>query len=280
MTPKIVAIVGPTGSGKTAMALQLAKKFDGEIICADSRTIYKGMDIGTAKPTKQQQKIVIHHCLDIINPDQQYSVAQFKACAVNAINDISSRGKLPFLVGGSGLYIDAVLYDFELDKKVINKVDSRLGLEDLQELAQKLVLKPSTQTLQNKHHLVRFIERNGQKGSRKPTTATIIGIDVDKEILSERIEARVESMFDNGVVEETENLLKKWGPNALAFLTPGYQPIIKYLNQEISLEEAKKQFIQNDKKLVKKQITWFKNNKDIVWVKDALKAEQVIKANL
>ena len=272
----IVAVVGQTASGKTSLAVDIAKKFNGEIVCADSRTIYKGMDIGTAKPTMLQQQGITHYCLNIINPNQNYSVAQFKKDSLRAIDIIYSKGKVPIIVGGSGLYIDAVLYDYEFDKNDIRTIDRTLDLKKLQKIALKLELKPSEQTMKNKQHLLRFIERDGQPGTKKPTEALILGLKLDKNILDQRINVRVNQMFDNGLVDEAKKLEKKWGRHATAFQTPGYGPIISYTQGECSIEEAKHKFIQNDKNLAKKQMTWFKRNKDIIWISNILEAEQLI----
>lgn len=278
--PKIVAIVGQTASGKTRLAIELAKKFNGEIICADSRTIYKGMDKGTAKPTITQQSEVIHHCLDIIKPDQKYSVAQFKKDATKAVDNIYLKGKIPIIVGGSGLYIDALLYDFDLEKIDTRKIDRNLSLEDLQEISKKLRLNPSEQTMQNKQHLVRFIERDGKNSRKKLTNTILIGIDIDKETLDDRITKRVEQMFEDGLVNEAKNLLIDNNEQSIALMTSGYGPIISYINSEISLDDAKIDLVKNHKNLAKKQKTWFKKNNDIVWVDNILQAEQVIKTNL
>lgn len=278
--PKIVAIVGQTASGKTRLAIELAKKFNGEIICADSRTIYKGMDKGTAKPTITQQSEVIHHCLDIIKPDQKYSVAQFKKDATKAVDSIYLKGKIPIIVGGSGLYIDALLYDFDLEKIDTRKIDRNLSLEDLQEISKKLRLNPSEQTMQNKQHLVRFIERDGKNSRKKLTNTILIGIDIDKETLDDRMTKRVEQMFEDGLVNEAKNLLIDNNEQSIALMTSGYGPIISYINSEISLDDAKIDLVKNHKNLAKKQKTWFKRNNDIVWVDNILQAEQVIKTNL
>lgn len=273
---KTIAIVGQTAGGKTTLAIELAKKFNGEIICADSRTVYKGMDIGSAKPTIHQQKMVAHHCLDIVYPNERYSVAQFKKDASDAIANIRSRNKVPFLVGGSGLYIDSVLYDFALEKKDIRKIDRDFSLEKMQKIAKNLDLNVPEQTLMNKQHLARFIERNGTIEYRKPTNALIIGVRINKDILYQRIIRRVDKMFQSGLLVETKDLLKKWGTDTPALLTPGYKPVIAYIQGSISLDEAKLEFIQNDKKLAKKQTTWFKRNPDIVWIDDISQAEQLI----
>lgn len=273
---KVVAIVGQTASGKTRLAVELAKKFKGEIICADSRTIYKGMDIGTAKPSASQQEEVPHHCLDIIYPDQQYSVAQFKIDAQNAIDNICSKGKVPFIVGGSGLYIDALLYDFDLEKKDARKLDKDLDLEELQLMSRKLGLNASEQTMQNKQHLMRFIERGGASNRKKLRNTLLIGVELDKETLNKRIAERVDQMVSRGIINETKNLLITYGSQNIALKTSGYGPLVSFINSEISSDETKSGLVKIHKNLAKKQKTWFKRNKDINWVNDIYQAEQLI----
>ncbi len=278
--PKLVAIVGQTASGKTDLAIKLAHKFNGEIICADSRTIYKGMDIGTAKPSLGQQKMVTHHMLDIIEPSERYSVARFKSQAIKIIDHLYSKNKLPIVVGGSGLYIDALLYDFDLQCKDVRTLGNDHSLGELQDLSKKLDLKPSQQTLLNKQHLRRFIERDGQQGSKKPTQALVLGTKIEKTILDKRIAERVDAMIDSGFINEVKNIIKIYGDESYALMAPGYKPACSFLNGEITIEEARQQFIKNDKKLAKRQKTWFKRNPDIVWIDDLEQAEQLIKEYL
>lgn len=280
LPPPMLAIVGPTASGKSAMALKLAQKYNGEIICADSRTIYKGMDIGTAKPSLEDQKLIPHHCLDIVNPDQIFSAADFKNVAIKATKEIKQQGRLPILVGGSGLYMDAVLYDFVFENKKDLGLESK-DLEQLQQISKNMNLKPTENIFQNSRHLRGFIERGGKIGLRKhQSDALIIGLQVDRDELNKRIEIRVDDMFSNGLVEETKDLLEKWGKDAASLQTPGYKPVIAYINGDVSLNEAKKLFIRNDKQLAKRQLTWFKRNKDIHWVSSLEEAEQVINEDL
>lgn len=278
----LVAIIGPTASGKTELALYLAKKYGGEIVCADSRTMYKGMDIGTAKPSLEVQRAIKHHCLDLITPNQKYSVKDFQKVANRAIETIVSRGKLPILVGGSGLYTDAVLYsyDFGVTKREDSHNLDNLALKDLQKLAHKEGLKPSHQTFVNRRHLAGFIRRGGiaSKKSLRPNTI-ILGLDVGKKNLNERIERRIEIMFKDGLIDETKTLLEKWGEDAPGFLTPGYKPVIDFLHERLTLEGAKEVFIRNDKQLAKRQITWFKRNPSIHWIASKEEAEQLIEAN-
>ena len=276
----MVAIVGPTASGKSAMALRIAQKYNGEIICVDSRTIYKGMDIGTAKPSREEQKLVHHHCLDIVNPDQGFSVADFKAVAKKATKEIRQRGRLPILVGGSGLYVDSVLYDFSFPEVDQNGIHD-LTLSELQKLAVSKGLTPPEQTLLNKRHLAGYISRDGKPGIRSQlTNVTIIGLLVDKEELHKRIEKRVEEMFASGLVQETQDLLEKYGENAVGMGACGYDAIVAYIDGEVTQNESRDVFTRSHKQLAKKQMTWFKRNKDIHWVRSLEEAEQVINENL
>lgn len=273
---KLVAIVGPTASGKSDLALEIARKYNGEIICADSRTIYKGMNIGTAKPSTEEQNLINHHCLDLIRPNEVYSVAEYKKAAKSALDQVRKRGRLPIMVGGSGLYIDAVIYDFSFGP-VASAESKNMTLRELQEKALNMGLDVPEQIFLNARHLVGYIEREGKKPLRKMSTnALIIGLDVSKDMLDARIGARVEAMFSNGLVEEVRNLLEKYPENSPGFLTPGYRPIIDYVKGRIGLDEAKDRFITNDKKLARRQRTWFARNKDIHWVASAETAEQII----
>ncbi len=278
----IITIVGPTASGKSALAIDLAKRYNGEIIAADSRTIYKGMDIGTAKPTLQERQQAPHFGIDLVEPDKNFSAAEFKRYANNVVKNIYKRNKLPLIVGGTGLYIDGFIYDFEfIDKPNSDergKLES-LNLNELQSLAEQKNIDPGTVNFLNKRHLIRAIERGGVVGKRKqnlPSNILLIGLRVDKEQLYERIENRVDKMFEAGLVEEVKGLIQEYGANAPGLLAPGYKAVKEYLNENISLEEAKELFIRNDKNLAKRQMTWFKRNPDIKWCDTAEEADKLV----
>jgi tRNA dimethylallyltransferase len=275
---KIVAIVGPTASGKSDLAMRLASNFGGEIICADSRTIYKGMDIGTAKPSKTDRQLIKHYGLDLVDPDQRYSAADFQAMAKKALLEISGRDKLPIIVGGSGLYIDGLLYNYRFNPhQEVDGIDG-MGLAELQELAKRLGIQVSEQTFTNQRHLAGLIKRGGQPSQKDHLMegCIFIGLNPGSNILDERIERRVELIFKTGFIDEVEKLLKKFPAYSAGFNAPGYLPAISYLNQKIDLENAKMQFIKNDKKLATKQMTWFKRNPDIKWFDSPDKAESYI----
>lgn len=277
----IIAIVGPTASGKSDLAMQIAEKFGGEIICADSRTIYREMDIGTAKPSGQDQKAVKHHCMDLVYPSQRFSAAEFKRQAQKAIKDIQARRKIPFVVGGSGLYIDGLIYGFDFvgrpDPAVRESLEA-MDIADLQIEAEKIGISADQINFKNRRHLARAVERGGVFKNKKtlPDSTLILGIDVDKQELERIIESRIEGMLDQGLENEARQLLKKYGPSAPGLLAPGYKTLIEYINGHMDFEQAKKQFISGDKKLAKRQKTWFKRNPDIIWIKNYPEAEKVI----
>lgn len=277
----VIAIVGPTASGKSDMAMKLARKYSAEIICADSRTIYIEMNIGTAKPSAQDQVIIKHHCLDLVEPSETFSAGEFKRRALSALKSIQARNKIPLIVGGSGLYVDGLIYDFGFvsssDSGKQKKLEA-LQISDLQTRAMNLGIFPDDINFKNKRHLARAVERGSVIKDKKPlpSNTLVLGICADKQALGERIENRIDIMLENGLEDETKHLLEKYGPEAPGLLTPGYKPLIEYINGTIGFEEAKKKFISNDKNLAKRQKTWFKRNDDIHWIKNYPEAEKLI----
>ena len=237
---KLLVIVGPTASGKSDLAMKIAKLCNGEIICADSRTVYKGLDIGTAKPTIEEQRAIPHHLLDVVLPDQMFTAADFKVRAERAIEELKGRGRLPILVGGSGLYIDAVLYDYAFSE-------------------------PGAQRdAANERHLAKDVP-----AIKKPlrTDAVIVGLHVPRDVLKRRIAGRIDKMLEAGFLDEVRSVQAKY-PNSKALLAPGYKAFADYLNGQMSLDDAKALFIKNDSNLAKRQMTWFKRNKNIHWLED------------
>jgi tRNA dimethylallyltransferase len=241
--------MGETASGKSALGMELARLFNGEIICADSRTIYKDMDIGTAKPTKQDRAEIPHHLLDLIEPGQKYSVAQFKSDAEKCIIDISSRGKLPIMVGGSGLYIDAVIFDYQFSDK------------------------NAPRSQENDRHLEPGVSVG--KSELRPNTL-LIGLQVDREVLEQRIRDRIDVMFTLGFEAEVKKLIKHYGTDNEAMSGIGYRTMVQYLHGALSLEAAKEEFVRGDKSLAKRQRTWFKRNKSIHWVTKQSEAVELV----
>jgi len=266
----LIVIVGPTASGKTSLAIELAEKFGGEIICADSRTVYRGMDIGTAKPTGTDIARAPHWGLDLVDPGEYFSVAYFKKYALEKIDEIRGRGKIPFLVGGTGLYIDAVIFDYQFGDTV--DVEQRellenMTIEQLHEYcAENNILLPENEM--NKRYVVRNIERNGSVLLRRdePINNTIIvGITTDRDILRQRIGQRAEQIFDDRVVDEAKMLGEKYGWGSEAMKGNIYPLIRSYINNIITYDEMKAKFIILDWRLAKRQLTWLRRNKFIKW---------------
>ena len=266
----LIVIIGPTASGKTSLAIQLAKKYRGEIICADSRTVYRGMNIGTAKPSLGEQQVVPHWGLDLVDQGDSFSASQFKDYACQKIKEIRSRGNIPFLVGGTGLYIDSVIFDFQFGAK--SNEDKRCDLQEMtvselqQYCANHNILLPENS--KNKRYLVRAIERADEKPSRLevPLNNTIVvGITTDKQLLKQRITDRAKKMFKDGVVEETIELANNSGWCNEAMTGNVYPIIKKLIEKEIDEDQTIREFIVSDVNLVKRQLTWFRRNPFIEW---------------
>lgn len=273
----LVAIVGPTASGKSALAVRAAKEFGGEIITADSRTIYKGMDIGTAKPSKEEREEIRHWGLDLIKPGQSYSAAYFKDYAGAKITDINSRGKLALLIGGTGLYVDSVLYGFNFGPAAdINQRAKleKLGIQELQAIIRQEKL-PMPENLKNKRHLIRTIERRGRAGKRHDLRrgALIIGLDPPDEDLKNNIKKRAEAIFKAGIIDETRTLTDNYGEAAI-LETGGivYKICVRLLAGEIDEQTATTTFAKLDWQYARRQRTWFRRNRDIQWFNDPQKA--------
>jgi tRNA dimethylallyltransferase len=276
----LIVVVGPTASGKTALALNLAERFGGEIIAADSRTIYKGMDIGTAKPTSAERQRVPHHLLDIIEPDAPFTVVDFQRLANAAISEIIGRGKLPILVGGSGLYIDAVIYNFSFrgaPDAQLRQQTAALSVEEVQRLLEsRNITLPADE--RNPRHLVRALETGGTHPSRgrlRPHTL-VIGLDPGKEVLAAAIVRRVEQMVTAGFVDEVRTLATRYGWAGQALQAPGYKAFRPYLAGVVSLDEAKELFVRYDVQYAKRQKTWFKRNADIRWISNPAEAVDIV----
>lgn len=280
----LVVIAGPTASGKTSLAVRLAKKFGGEIICADSRSIYKGMDIGTAKATIKEMQGVPHWGLDLVEPGDYFTVFDFKAYANAKIEDIRSRGKVPFLVGGTGLYIDSVIFDYQFGTEI--DVDKRTTLNgmSIEELyvycSEKGIDLPENS--KNKRYVIRAIEKYGGQVSKRedPMDGTIlVAISTDRDVLRDRIAKRAEQMFDDNVVNEAKMLGKKYGWVSEAMTSNIYPLIHAYLGGDITLAEAKEKFATLDWRLAKRQLTWLRRNQYIKWL-DIEQSEQYISDRL
>jgi len=265
----LVVIVGPTASGKSGLAMDLAEQFGGEIICADSRTVYKGMDIGTAKPSLEDQALIPHWGLDLVEPDESFSASDFKEYAVQKIAEIRQRGHIPFLVGGTGLYIDAVVFDYQfgpVDKELRSKLD-KLSLDELLLYCnENNVVLPENE--KNKRHLITAIERNNVKTTRlsePQQNSIIVGITTEKEILLQRIHERSEHLFESEVVQEASDLADEYGWESEAMTGNIYRLAHDYLAGALTEPELKAKFETADWQLAKRQLTWLKRNPFIEW---------------
>lgn len=278
--PPLIVIVGQTASGKSDLAMTLAVKFGGEIIAADSRTIYRSMDIGTAKPTREDQALVPHHIIDIRNPDEYFSAAEFKKLASRAITEIYSKGKLPIIVGGSGLYIDSVLYDFSFSPPADPYLRLRLNALPIEELKaiinEQGIVMPNNHL--NKRHLVRQIETGGvsSENSSLRSNTLVVGMPVTSEVISHRIVQRIDNMIASGFIDEARHLFEIYDSNAPGLQAPGYKAYGMYVNGDISLDDVRTHFIKGDTRLAKRQRTWFKRNKSIHWVEEQIKIVDLV----
>jgi len=267
----LIAIVGPTASGKTSLAIDIAMRCNGEIICADSRSIYKGADIGTAKPSLKEQDRVPHWGLDLVNPGDYFTAADFKTYANHRIAEIRSRHHTPLLVGGTGLYIDSVLFDYQFASPVDEDMRIKLQhmtISQLYNYCEKHgITLPENQ--KNKRYIERIIERNGDTPTNrtKPiNNCIVVGIATEKSILLSRISTRCEQLFKHGVAEEAMALGDKYGWDNEAMKSNIYPLIRKYHEGQMSLTDVKDKFVTLDWRLAKRQMTWFKRNKFIRWL--------------
>jgi tRNA dimethylallyltransferase len=267
--PPLLVIVGPTASGKSDLAMHAAQMFNGALICADSRTVYRGMDIGTAKPTPVDQEVVQHYLLDVAEPSEPFTAAQFKELAVAAIDDIVAQGKLPIMVGGTGLYIDSVLFDYTFGEPADPKrrhVLQQMSVLDLQEICRQENIEIPVNE-QNKRHLIRAIEIGGlpkNNRSMRPNTL-VVGIATDRDILRARIAHRAHCMLRLGIIDEIRELSQHYGWQSEAMTGNIYRVFKGVIESTKTQEQAVEEFIASDMQLAKRQITWFKRNPHIVW---------------
>jgi tRNA dimethylallyltransferase len=282
---RLVVVVGETASGKSALAHELAIELGGEIICADSRTVYSGMDVGTAKPTKSERVEVQYHLLDVAEPDEGYNAARFKKDANIAIAEIAAKERLPIMVGGTGLFVDSVLFDFEFGQAFDSEKRQQLAglsLADLQQQALKIDKNLDKSLLSNKRHLVRLIEVGGQK--KQPQilreNTLVIGLQIPRNELRKRIEQRTEQMFRRGLRKEVDELVERYGWDCEAMTGIGYREFKDYNEGKISMGEVKNNIVKNTLKYAKRQRTWFKRNPHIQWYDDSELAFHELKKHI
>lgn len=284
---KVVVICGPTASGKTALSIELAKKINGEIVSCDSMQIYKEMDIGTAKTTKEEMQGIKHHMLDIISPEERYSVADYKKEAKNAIREILKKGKTPIVVGGTGLYVDSLIYEIEypnieFDEEYRKKLEIQVekeGLENLYEQAKKIDPEAIKKISQNdKKRIIRILEIYHATGYNKTEQERksrekepefdykVYGLNMPREKLYKRIDLRVDIMIKQGLIEEVEKIYKKYSKFPTAMQGLGYKEVVEYLNNNLTKEEMIEKIKQESRRYAKRQLTWFRKNKQTIWI--------------
>lgn len=296
--PKIIVIAGPTASGKTALSIELAKNINGEIISSDSMQIYQGMDIGTAKVTPEEMQGIQHYLLDFVPPDKRYSVSDFKKDAEKAIEGILAKGKVPIIAGGTGLYIDSLVYGIEYPEMeydetyrdfLMQQAQTEEGLKAIYEKAKQIDEEAMLHISSNdKKRIIRVLEIYKATGKNKteqeklsrihgvPYDYKVFAIDMKREKLYERINQRVDLMLEQGLVEEVKNLRDKYQEFPTAMQGLGYKEVVEYLKKECTYGEMVEKLKQETRRYAKRQLTWFRKNKETVW----LKAENGIQNNI
>ncbi len=282
---KVVVIVGPTAVGKTDLSIKIAKRFQGEIISGDSMQVYQGMDIGTAKVTEQERQGIPHHMIDILSPEQDFSVANFQTLVQHEIQAIAARKHLPIIAGGTGLYIQAVLYDYQFSdqqrssayEQAIEREIQQKGLDHVYHRLKRVdPLQAEKIHPNNKRRVIRALEvydRTGRTMTDYQAKQThesaydfyIIGLNMDRELLYQRIDQRVDQMIEQGLLHEVTNLYQQGYADTQAMRGIGYKEFLPYLRREHSLEEAIATLKQNSRRFAKRQYTWFNNKMPVHW---------------
>ena len=284
---KVIVIAGPTASGKTALSIELAKKIDGEIVSADSMQIYKDMDIGTAKVTNEEMQGINHHLIDFVNPDERYSVADYKKDAKKAIKEILKKGKVPIIVGGTGLYINSLIYEIdyneiEQDLKYREELENTVEEKGLNYLYKRAVEIDSQAmekiSINDKKRIMRVLEIYHSTGKTKTQLEKesrlnpveydykIFAIDMDRSVLYDRINRRVDIMIENGLIDEVKYILKKYENFPTAMQGLGYKEVVEYLNNILTKEEMIEKIKQESRRYAKRQLTWFRKIDNINWL--------------
>ena len=292
----LIVITGPTASGKTALSVRLAKEIGAEIVNADSMQIYKYMDIGTAKPTVDEREGVPHHLIDIVNPDELFSVARYCECAKEAIDDIHSRGKIAVMVGGTGLYVDSLVNNIQFSetepdeeyRKSLEDDAEKLGNEYIYEKLKTIDPESAAKiAVQDTKRIIRALEvyhvtgktitwHNEQSRSvPSPYNTTMFAISMNREALYDKINRRVDVMLELGLVDEVKKILSMGvDEKATSMQAIGYKEIVGYLKGEISLEKAADDIKQGSRRYAKRQLTWFRRNNNINWIENDV--EQIL----
>ncbi len=284
----LIVITGPTASGKTALSVEVAKRLGGEIVNADSMQIYKYMDIGTAKPDMEERQGIPHHLIDIVNPDEAFSVARYCECAKEVIDNIHQRGKIPVMVGGTGLYVDSLVNniqfsEIEPDEQYRDKMDKlaeEMGNEYIYKMLENIDPDSACKIkVADRKRIIRALEvyhltgktitwHNEQSRSvPSPYNTTMFAINMDREALYDKINRRVDVMIANGLVDEVKAIMDMGvQKDATSMQAIGYKEIVEYLEGHITLDEATDKIKQSSRRYAKRQLTWFRRNENIHWI--------------
>lgn len=287
--PFLIVLVGPTAVGKTEFSIELAKKVDGEIISGDSMQVYKQMDIGTAKITQDEMSGVPHHMIDILEPDENFSAYEFKNRAQRLIKEITTRGRVPIIAGGTGLYIQSLIYNYDFEDETISEQKSleiEAKLSELDQLSNEALHQylasfdeVSAQDIHpNNRKRVRraiqyYLKTKKLLSSRKKVQqftenydTLLLGIEMSRDILYQRINKRVDIMLERGLLSEVQQLVDNGYETSQSMQAIGYKEIVPVIKQELSLDEATEKLKQHSRNYAKRQMTWFKNKLDVLWL--------------
>ena len=285
--PTVIVIAGPTASGKSNLAVELAKRINGEIISADSMQIYKDMDIGTAKITDKEMQGIKHYMLDFVLPNERYSVSSYKKQAEKCIEEILSKNKTPIICGGTGLYIDSLIYNIEFLKEEIdeayrnelNQIAKDEGLEKLYNMAVEIDSEAMQKISKNdQKRIIRVLEIYHKTGKTKTQqdlesrknevkyNYKIFAINMDRAVLYDRINRRVDKMINDGLINEVKSILEKYDEFPTAMQGLGYKEVVDYLYEKLTKEEMIEKLKMETRRYAKRQITWFKKNKETCWI--------------
>ena len=284
---KVIVICGPTASGKTSLSIELAKKINGEIVSADSMQIYKDMTIGTAKPTTEEMQGIKHYLIDCVLPTERYSVASYQKDALSAIDKIIKDGKVPIIVGGTGLYVNSLIYGIKYDEVEVDlnyraeleKIAEQQGLDTLYNMAMKIDSEAMQKISSNdKKRICRVLEIYHSTGKTKTELEIesrkkgpkynyiVYGINMNREKLYDRINRRVDIMLNDGLINEVKEILKKYDEFPTAMQGLGYKEVVEYLNGDTTKEEMIEKLKMETRRYAKRQLTWFRANKEITWI--------------
>ena len=287
MKPTVIVIGGPTASGKSGLAVELAKKINGEIISADSMQIYKDMDIGTAKVTEKEKQGIPHYMIDIASPEERYSVSTYKKEAENKVEEILKKGKIPIIVGGTGQYKERLIYVIEFQEEEIdeeyrqrlNEFAEKEGLEKLYNEAQKIDSQAMDKISPNdKKRIIRVLEIYHKTGKTKTEQEIesrkhevkynykLFAITMERSELYKKIEKRIDKMLEEGLIEEVESIKKKYNKFPTAMQGLGYKEVVEYLENKITKEEMIEKLKKETRHYAKRQLTWFRKYKEMIWL--------------